>query len=75
MNTLTIKQFGIKIKEEGVDYKTININPSLDNDEDVEGIIDFIREYRNKVNWDNIILYMWLKDHNYMQEFREYYET
>lgn len=70
---LTIREFSTKIKEEGVDYKIVNITPSLSVDEDLFDILDFIREYRDRVNWDNITLRMWLKKHNFIKEFEEYY--
>lgn len=70
---LTIKQFSTKIKEEGVDYKTINITPSLSVDEEIEDILDFIREYEDRINWDNITLHRWLKKHNLIKEFEKHY--
>lgn len=57
---LTIKEFSTKIKEEGVDYKTVNITPSLDVDEDLQDILDFLREYRDRVLWENDTLKLWL---------------
>lgn len=70
---LTIKEFSTKIKEEGVDYKTVNITPSLDVDEDLQDILDFLREYQDRVLWENDTLKLWLWKYDYFKEFREYY--
>ena len=73
---MTIKEFGIKIKEEGVDYKTLNLSPSLlpkfayQN----QDILDVIREYRDRIYWGNFMLHEWLVKYGYIKEFREYYK-
>lgn len=75
MKELSIKEFSIKIKEEGVDYKTLNLSPSLlpkfayQN----QDILDVIREYKDRIYWGNFMLHEWLVKYGYIKEFREYY--
>lgn len=52
----TINEFSTQIKENGVDNRIINITPSLVIDEDLQDILDFLREYRDRVLWENMVL-------------------
>ena len=55
-NPVTIREFGIKIKEDGVDNRIINITPSLVIDEELQDILDFLREYKDRILWENMVL-------------------
>lgn len=55
-NPVTIREFSTKIKENGVDNRIVNITPSLVIDEDLQDILDFLREYRDRVLWENMVL-------------------
>ena len=72
---MTIKEFSTKIKEEGVDYKTLGISPSIEDQyaSTNQDILDVLREYRDRVRWDNDELKIWLWKYNYFKEFKEYY--
>ena len=52
----TINEFSTQIKENGVDNRILNITPSLVIDEDLQDILDFLREYRDRVLWENMVL-------------------
>ena len=52
----TINEFSTQIKENGVDNRILNITPSLVIDEDLQDILDFLREYRDRVLWENVVL-------------------
>ena len=71
----TINEFSTQIKENGVDNRIVNITPSLVIDDDLQDILDFLREYRDRVLWENMVLIQWLEKHNFINEFREYYEN
>ena len=75
MEEISIREFSTKMKEEGVDYKTIVINPSLlpkyaDQERD---ILNFIREYADRIKWSQFMLKVWLEKYNHMREFRDHY--
>lgn len=52
----TINEFSTQIKENGVDNRIVNITPSLVIDDDLQDILDFLREYRDRVLWENMVL-------------------
>lgn len=70
----TINEFSTQIKETGTGSRSINLYPSLTINEDILDILNFVREYRDKIIW-NEKLYNWLEKHNFLNEFKEYYET
>ena len=74
--SMNIKEFSTKIKEEGIDYKTLGINPSIEEQytDTKQDILDVLREYRDRVLWDHFDLKTWLWKYDCFREFREYYE-
>ena len=60
--SMTIKEFSTKIKEEGIDYKTLGINPSIEEQytDTKQDILDVLREYRDRILWNNNDLKTWL---------------
>ena len=70
----TINEFSTQIKETGTGYKGITLYPSLTINDDILDILNFVREYRDRIIW-NEKLYNWLEKHNFLNEFKEYYET
>lgn len=69
----TINEFSTQIKETGTGSRSINLYPSLIINEDILDILNFVREYKDRIIW-NEKLYKWLEKHNFLNEFKEYYD-
>lgn len=69
----TINEFSTQIKETGTGCRCITLYPSLTINDDILNILNFVREYRDRIIW-NENLYNWLEKHNFLNEFKEYYE-
>ena len=76
MEKESLQDFGTRIKEEGIDYKTIIINPSLlpKFENEKQDILDFIREYSDRIKWSQFLLHEWLIKYDFIREFREHYD-